>query len=341
MKYSTLEAFEKHLESATADLLSQIYMLLSKEAYPREQALQKLTALALQGASRELNLKTYDAEQHDISKILRDLEELSFFAKKRVVVVQNADAFNKAATTKLEAYFKRPNKSVCLILVSPAITRSTTFYKNAELAGVMLDIPEQKPWEKEKTIAEWLRNEAARKGKLISHTSCQQLVKQLGTDQSLLSNELEKLCCYIGDKPQIEDRDVAAICGSVNVENIWQLGEAVFRFDAPSAIRIMRSLLDEGSALIALIKALRSQFQTQYQICSILFNGGGPADIAQEYPYMKGFILERNIKQAQGYGMERFKRGILAIDATELEAKNSGAEPEFLADLLIVKLTQR
>lgn len=340
MKYSGLTAFEKHLRGAAPSHFAALYTILAKDPFLRKQALECLTAIMLKDEKvTAFTLQTFDAEKHSIAVILQELESLSFFVKKRMVVIQNADAFDKAATTKLEAYFASPNSSVYLVIVASTLNRATTFYKKAEKVGIVLDIAEEKPWEKEKIVAEWLKTEAAKYKKEISSFTCQRLVKQLGTDQSMLQGELQKLLCYVGDKKEIDERDIAAISISINLENTWQLGEAIFRRDPSTALRIGKALVADGTALIALLRQIRSQFQTEYQVCSLLAHGGTAANIAQEFTYMKGSILDRHVQQAQGYGMERFKKGLLAIDSTELQAKNSMLDPDFLLERLLIILT--
>jgi len=54
---------------------------------------------------------------------------------------------------------------------------------------------------------------------------------------------------------------------------------------------------------------------------------------------MKGFILERHMTMARGYGFKRLKSALLKIDDTELQAKNSGLDHYLLAEQLIIKLT--
>ncbi len=340
MKYSNLGAFEKHLEGAAPNHLAEVYLILAKEAFVRKQAVDRLVGLALKGeASPDLCLQTFDGERHDVQPILQELEALSFFVKRKLVVVHNADAFNKDATAKFEAYFAAPNRTTCLVLVSATINRATNFYKKAEKVGVVLDIAEDKPWEREKIVAEWLRAETLRLGKQMTASTCQLLVKQLGADQALLQTELQKLACYVGERPLIDERDVAALCGSINQDNGWQLGEAIFNNAATSALRISKALLNDGTAVIALLRQIRSQFQTEYQVCTLMAQGGTAADVTQEFPYMKGAILDRHLRQAQTYGMSRFRKGLLAIDEAELQAKNSAIDPDFLTEMLIIKLT--
>lgn len=340
MKYTNLRAFEKHIESAAPNHFSNLYLILSKDSYERKKACDHLTKMLIgKGNNPDLCLHIFDGEVHSIETILTELHSIGFFAKQRVIVVHNSDKLDKNATTKLENYFKSPSPSTYLVITAPTLNRATNFYKNGEKIGVMLDVPEEKPWEKEKSLQEWIHLEVGTKGKKIDPKACQCLLKQLGTDQNLLENELEKLCCYVGEREEITLRDIGAICSAVNIENGWQLGEAIFRKDVSSALRISKALLSDGTNLIALLRQIRSQFQTEYQISSLLSNGGTSQDVVQQFPYMKGQILERHLQMAQSYGMQKFKKGLLKIDETELSAKNSMQDPDFLAERLIITLT--
>ena len=106
-------------------------------------------------------------------------------------------------------------------------------------------------------------------------------------------------------------------------------GEAIFCRDAAAALRIAMALLEE-QALLPLLRQMRSQFQTEYQVCLLLVQGKHAQDIAQEFPYMKGQILERHMWQARQYGLEAFKRGLIALDIAESRVKNSSIDDKLL-----------
>lgn len=341
MKYTHLNAFKKHVQDSIPDLLSDIYLILAKEEYIRRQAIDCLIRSSLpEVKSLEMSVQVFDAAEYTANSILQELETLNFFVKKRIVVVHHVDHFDKASTLKFEAYFAKPNRSVMLILAAETLKSTMTFYKRAEKAGVVFDVPEEKPWEKEKSLTEWVLQEAFASQKQMSPSTALSFVKRIGHDQSLLYQELKKLFCYIGDRPAIQTLDIEAICTTTQMDTGWQLGEAVFQKNTGEALRMARGILAEGAAFIALLRQLRSQFQTQVLISSILKNGGTAADVALEFPYMKGAILDKNIRQSQGYGMDPLRQGLLMIDQTELAAKSTGANIEFLADMLMVKLTK-
>ncbi len=341
MKYTHLNAFKKHVQDSIPDHFSDIYLILAKEEYTRREAIDCLIHSSLPDVkSLEMSLRVFDAAEQSANSVLQELETLNFFVKKRIVVVHHIDHFDKASTLKFEAYFAKPNRSVMLILSAEAMNRTMTFYKRAEKAGVVFDVPEEKPWEKEKSLTEWVLQEALTHQKQMNHSTALSFVKRIGHDQSLLHQELKKILCYIGDRPAIQIVDIEAICTITQMDTGWQLGEAVFQKNAGEALRMARGILAEGTAFIGLLRQLRSQFQTQVAISSILLNGGTAADVTVEFPYMKGAILDKNIRQSQGYGMEHLKRGLLMIDQTELAAKSTGANIEFLADMLLIKLTK-
>jgi DNA polymerase III subunit delta len=339
VKFSNFRAFEKHVEDAAPNHFSNIYLILSKESFERKMAVDTLTKRLLVSENAHLSFQSFEGEKLDVDALLQELNAMNFFAATQVFLINQADKLVKSSLQALEGYFASPNPAIYLILSAASINHATNFYKKAEKVGVVLEFPEEKPWEKEKTLREWIATKVAQEGKQIVPAAANALLKQIGFDQALLVQEIEKLYCYIGERKEITLEDVGEISCLVNTENIWQLGEAIFRGQVADALRIMKNLLDDGSAFLGLLRQIRSQFQTSYQICSILAAGGSGLEVTQHYPYMKGQILERNMQLAQSYGMSRFKAGMLTIDEMELKAKNSPSGDALLAELLIIKLT--
>ncbi|QLH34832.1 MAG: DNA polymerase III subunit delta [Parachlamydiaceae bacterium] len=341
MKYNQLKAFEKHLEGASPAHFAPVYMILSKDEFNRKIAYEKLIKHLLgEQIANPMALSVYNEEKADIAKILQELDTLGIFAAKRVVVIHQADNLLKPATEKLLTYYENPNPSVYLVLTASSIAANTNFYKKSELVGVILEIPEEKSWEKEKSLKEWVDQKAAACGKQIESAAIQLLLKQIGTDQALLNQEIEKLVCYVGDRSKVTSQDVSAICISVNTENVWQLGEAIFQRDPTAALRIALALIKEGIPLLMLLRQIRTQFQTDFQVCTLLAQGGSGSEITKQFGYMKGQILEKHMHLAKNFGLQRFRKGLILIDETELAAKNSAAENAYLIERLIVKLVQ-
>lgn len=340
MKYDQLKAFEKHLEGSFPHHFSNLYMILAKDEGERKIAVEKLLNFLLADSKdRSLSLVNFDGEKLDLESVFSELNTNSLFGGKRVILVHNGDKLQKKQMEAFQHYFAHPSRKHYLAISAASINRNTNFYKQAEKAGVIFDQGEEKPWEKEKRLVEWIFGRVAENKKQISPQVCQCLIKQIGTDQILLEQELQKLFCFASDRQEITLQDLSAVCVSVNIESVWQLGDALFRKDAKTSLKIMKDQLDDGVVLLTLLRQIRSQFQTEFHVCSILSSGGNSQDIAAEFPYMKGAILDKHIQTAGRFGMDSFKKAILAIDETELMAKNSIADASYLAERLIISLT--
>lgn len=339
MKYNQIRAFEKHLSEASPDHFSNLYLVLSKEAFDRKSCTDKLFSHLLKDEKqKELAFKAYEADTLNAREVVAEIRTPNFFVKRQVFLIKNIDKLKANALKELEPCLESLIKGSYLILEGATLSSALTFYKKVEKAGIIVEIAAaEKAWEKERSIADWLQTTAAENGKQLKPDACQTLIRSLGTDKQLLHQEIQKLFCYVGERKEISVFDVSAICLSIPQETIWELGEAIFSGNAAIALSASKNLLAATDA-IPLLRQIRNQFQTGYQIASILANGGGPEEIMQSFAYMKGNILTKNMQTAQRYGVERYKKGIVAIDNTEVALKNSAVDPEILLELLIIKL---
>jgi DNA polymerase-3 subunit delta len=332
MKYTALTAFAKHVREAGPDHFSPLYFILAKESFVRDEAVKLL----------EQNLKgewqTLESKKLDPNELSDAINTYSFFSKQKCVYVRNIQDLSKQAQQVLELIIEKPPCDLRLILSGETWNRTTKFYKNSEKQGVVLDIPEEKSWEKENTMQQWLATRAQQEGVQLRPDAAHLMIQQIGTDPAFLAQELHKVHTYIGARKEITVQDVAAICDVVNIQNIWQLGDALMQRDGGLAIKIGKALMADGLPFFVLMKQIRTQLQTKFQVCSILTTGGNPGDVAAAYPYMKGRILDQNCRLASGYGMARFKRAMLVLAETELMAKSQSVDDGWLAERLITQL---
>ncbi len=333
MKYTNVAAFKKDISPSQG---ASLFMIISKEDFERQEVVNHL--IDILKIERESLIK-FQGAHLSIEALNTELYSMGLFASRRMILIREADKLQKPLLPVLLKFLSKPTQDVFVILETEAFNRNTNFYKEVDASGVMLDVPELKPKDKVSALLGVLREKAATSGKTIDPQVCNLMLNQLGTDQALLHNELEKVICYVGDRKIITAEDVRSICGSVPQETIWQFGDALFKKEAPAALKMVHGLLSDGTHFLSLLRQIRSQFQTKYQVCSILASGGSSADIEKQFPYMKGFVLETNVRMAQGYGLEGFKKAMIAIDEAELAAKNSQVSPELSAEILVIKLT--
>lgn len=339
MKYTNIKAFEKHLEEADHQHLADVYAIISKDEFLRKSATDKLIQVLLKPQNNaEFALKVFDAEKFSFEDLFQELSSYPFFSEKRVLLLQNGESLSKNEMSRLEDYFTKPNRTVCLILSASAFIKTTNFYKKLEKEGIILDIVEEKSWEKEKTAKEWILGKIFKEKKKIHPEALNLIQKQVGNDFATLNQEIDKLICYVGERNEIQIKDVSVLTTNVHTETIWQLSDAIFLRNPLKALSITKSILDEGTPFLVFLRQVRGQIQTGFQIATILSTGGGGDEIVKIYPYMKGRILESHIHSATSYGLVRFKKAMLKIDEIEAQAKNGMGQDSFLAEMLISHL---
>ena len=333
MKYTQLLPFEKHLTSAKPDQLAALYLVISKDDYERKEAASKCIAALREGRSVE----TMQGEVVTPEQVVQEIGSMSLFSSDRLIVIHQIE---KLRTALQECLKELPEKTV-FVLTATTLTSNTKLYQLCEKHGVVVDLSKGlKPWEKEKEMQAWLKEAATKEGKEITEPAIRTLIQQVGTDQSQLFNELQKLACYTAERPKITPEDIFALTSPIPQDTIWKLGEAILTLQPKDTLRIGKGLITGGLQPLGLIPQIRKQIQTDFYIASHLASGGSANDISATFPYMRGRILDQHLRQAKTYGLARFKKALIALDAAELNIKNSGVDPLIQFDKLLLELSR-
>jgi DNA polymerase-3 subunit delta len=330
MELNSLQLLDNYLSKGEQ---AAIYLVVAKEENERKAAVKRLLTTLLKEEDSALGLKTFDNQE--LSPVLEELNTFNLLAERRVILVHNVETVQKG----LEKYFSNPADSTYLVMDSASLAKNTKLYREAAKHGVVIHLAAEKTWEKEARLAPWITEQAKLSGKTISQTAANHIVKQTGVDSELILREIEKLVCYIGERTEITADDVAAISVHTPISSIWQLGDAIFQRNKAEAIRILRALIDDGATVYSLLPQIRRQCQNGLHISSLLASGGSQYDVAKAFPYLKGNMLNRQIRSAQAYGMSGFRRGLQLLHDTDLLSKNSTTDQFFLLEMLVVKLT--
>lgn len=288
---------------------------------------------ALEGVLKNETASPYYFSQENFTNFFLEAETFPIFSQSKTIVVKQVDQLNKNELELLYAYVERPNSWIQLYLTAAPFSSQSKFIKKAKQ---VIHIKEEKLWEKEKRLVQWVIEEAAAAKVALSTLTAQTFVKSV--DSQFLRNELDKLICFVGDKQEITVEDIHAISTSIHHETLWQLGEAIFALQSGKALQIGKILLEDGMAFFSLLAHLRTQFHTMQQVLHAC-EQGGKAAVLKAFPYLKGGLLDKKIQSAQRYGAGRLRRGLIFLFETELKGKNSAIDPLLLLEILLVKLT--
>ena len=102
-------------------------------------------------------------------------------------------------------------------------------------------------------------------GKTIEPAAAGFLTETIGGDSGLLHNELEKICCYVGDAPEIRLEDCRAVVSRTPETVSWEFTGAIVARDVPRALHLLSVLLSQGEPEMRLMATLSGEFQKQIQ----------------------------------------------------------------------------
>ena len=322
MKFPSIQAFEKHLKVATPE---QFFLVVSPTEYERKKVIDKIGAVL--NPIRSVRLSGMDAT---MIQVRDELFSPSLWGGVTVVIFDNVDKVKNL----VELFSALPPQTY-LIVGAASFKPLSELYQKGKKEIVAVDLSEEKPWEKERRLQEWLISRAKEEKKVLSHESAVFLVQTLGADLSTLDQEVGKLLCYVGEREKMELADAKAICGTRDLTTGWQLSEKLV-WDRPIAIG--RKGSDLGF-MLPFIGQLRYQFQLGYEIADLIQKKTPFADMKHHFPTVRQ--LDRYIGIAKVRRSSFFSRGLQALYELEFSSKSSGLDISLLFDLFQGKIYEK
>jgi len=322
LKLQSVAAFEKHLHEAFPDHISPVYLVVTSCDFERKKMVEKITQLLLHHDARS-HLEHFDGEHASIEAVLGHLNTRSLFGGQSLAVVDRI-----VKSDPLLAYLQAPNPEACLILASPAMKPAADLYQKGKKEMVVLDLSEEKPWERQRRLQEWLLVEAKKEGKVLQSDALGYLFENVGPDMPGLHQEFLKTLCYVGERAAITLKDVQAISPQRSLATAWQLAEGVVW----GKEAVPEEKTSDVGFLLMFLGQLRYHFQTGLRLAEYLEKKLHPAEIARQFPTLRSHTLEKYVAGAKAQKKEYFRRGLTSLFELEFALKSSPAHPALLFD---------
>ena len=317
MKFQKLEPFEAHFKESFPKHLAPVFAIVC----PKEQERKKVSYSIAKTFEKETDYKKCST----IKEALQHLQSQSLFSGKVAAFFDGAETLLKEEVELLKLYIASPNPQGHLLLGSSAAKNISELYKKGKKVMVILDLTAEKPWEEKQRIKTWAFQVVQANKKQITPDALETLLNQLPPDRLLLSQELEKLFCYVGSRKTIEKADIQAISSSSKEHNIFQIAQTLVFGNLPQIPPI-----HDISTLLPLIFQLRNQFEMGLKMCALLQKGTNREEIGKEFPRLWPKALQTALDGANRKKTPFFKRGLLSLYDLEFGLKTSLGKPHIL-----------
>jgi DNA polymerase-3 subunit delta len=334
VKFPSIAAFDKHLKEAFPDHLAPIFLIVTPDEYERRKNIDKITAL-IQKKDATVRIVRLSGLDDPIEQVKGELLTPSLWGGLTLVIYEAVDKIkNNEELGNLFAHFPL---GVHLVLGASGFKAVSALYQKGKKEVVVLDMSDEKPWEKERRLQEWLVNEARVQQKTLNSDVVHYLMQHLGPDLATLDQELSKLICFVGDKPRIELEDAKAICGTRDLFTGWQLAEKIVWEKATS----LGEKLSDMGFLFPFIGQLRYHLKLGYRIAELIEIKPTPGDIKHHFPTLRPQQIEKFFAQAKSRKAIFFHRGLEMLYNLEFASKSSPLDIAVLFDLFQAKLYEK
>lgn len=313
MRYQNLTAFQKQLRAAAPHHLCKMYLVAVPDDFERAKAID-LVLPFLHTAPTRLS-----ANECALRDCFDAMQNGNLFGD-TVVVLDEVEKFSKKETQLLADGLRNASGFVIL----GARSKVAPIAAFVEKEGIVLDLLEEKPWDKEKRLQAALSMRADSTGKKLDPNAAALLLERIGPEPALLESEIDKLICYVGEKPVILCEDVLAMSSASNRATLWQMAEEV--------IWEKGDVLD-ASQFHALLPALRSQLHVGLSLATLIEEGRPSSEWGQFLPKMWPKTLEKRSSQAARLGSAYFRKGLAKLFEIELLSRSDSTQYEALLSL--------
>lgn len=311
--------------------LPPAYLIVGKDEWQRRAAEDMLWRMLQLSRRRCLRWRGAQVVERQLAG---EVEAFDLFGDERVLYIAEGELLSKGMQQYLSAYLKRRVQSPLLIVIAAAtLPAAAALYRAAEEYGVLFVTETLRPSHRERMCEEWLRGQATLHGKELAPQAGRLLLRHVGVDYDLLLQELAKVAAYVGDRAVIGEGDVAAVGQVIASDTAWQLGDLILQNDMRGALFLGHRLLAGGTALIALVRQLRRQLQTAFEVATL-----SSPEIAERHPQLRDFMVERQRRLVDSYGYARLSVVFCSLDACELAFKDGCTDEALLFEQLVVRL---
>jgi DNA polymerase-3 subunit delta len=299
----------------------------------------------------EANINLLAGSRLTFNELLAACNTISFLAPKRLVIVEGLLSRFEQKSKRGKGKTKSPElkeweslaelnmpETTVLVLVEGKLSKSNPLFK--KLAPIA-EIKECVPLDlKGKDLPDWIRARVKANGGEITPRALGLLISFIGNNLWILSNEIEKLCLYTGDR-HIEEAEVNLMVSQARETNIFHLVDAIVQRNHRMASRMLHQHLNEGAAPPYLLFMITNEFRLLIQAKKLSSQRLPIKDIGSRIGEFKDWKVEKMLRQAQGYSIARLGRTYHKLLETDLFIKTGVMEGETALDLLIADLCKR
>ena len=351
-------ATERFVSDVSARKLRPAYVLVGDEVFFRDRCRAALIQHLVPQDLRDFSLHDLDLADTPVSEILNLARTPSLMAPFQVFFVRGVKALygrgsHQEEFAGIEDYCKNPNPDAVLIFVAdhisiPADARRMElqdrdrYDRIRESLGEYCAVIELARVDEGDGIR-WVIEHAAKEAVKVDAEAARELVDSLGADMMLVSNELEKLILFAGQKKRVTIGDVETMVLAAKQRSLYELTDAISSRDRVRALAVLDALLSSEEGEEAAIGHIYMLARTFRQMLVILEKNVRDSRAIWQALWqgfrVPPFAAEDVIRQARRYKSRReLTRALRLLARADLALRSNPASKRLVLEKLVFDL---
>jgi DNA polymerase-3 subunit delta len=354
--FAQAERFVSDLQSRK---LRAAYVFVGDEAFFRKRFRDAILEHLVPANLRDFSLFEFDLGDTDLAEVLDRARTPSLMAPFQVFFVRGVKNLfgrgsNEEKLAAIEDYCKNPNPDALIVFVAdhisiPADVRKIEmqdrerYQRIRDTLGQYCGIVELARVEEGEAVR-WISDYCTSQAVQIEADGARELVDALGGDMMMISNELEKLILYVGEKKRITLGDVETMVLAAKQRSLYELTDAISAWDRVRALEVLDAILSSGDGEEASIGHVYMLAKSFRQMLIILERNVRDqrmlwAALWQGFR-VPPFAADDIIRQARRYKSRReLTRAIRLVAKADLALRSNPVSKRMVLERLILDLT--
>jgi DNA polymerase-3 subunit delta len=315
-----------------------VFAVFGDDPYLIRESIGAVARISVAGEEGDAAISRFPGAQTGLADVLDELFTLPFFSSRRLVVIEEADAFVSKYRSELERYVEGPSSSATLLIQSKQWLATTKLAKLVDKHGLAIECTALRDKDTGR-LCDWLIQYARTRCEAqLDGAAAHALVELVGPEVGLLVAEVEKLAVYAGESRRIGRGDVVKMVEAGRVETIWKALDAATTGQGRPALEWLDTLLAAGEFPTQLLAAISASLLKIHHAGRLRAARLGLEE-ACRIAGIPNWAVEKTGKQHAHLGPRRVDRLPATLLRADLDLKGGSAlEPRFLLELLLIGL---
>ncbi len=322
---------------------ASVYLLFGDDSYLKKYYKDTLSQKAT-GGDPFFNLQKFD-DNSALQDVFDAVNQFPVMAEQKSVVFSDFD-FNHRSKSDFDNFIELINNAndtcvliICFDTVEFDAKRGTKEKKILaavdKVGGVCAEINHRTIT----SLVKMLSDGAKKRGCVFGEIAARYLIETSGSDLNTLKNELDKLCCYVGEGEITKD-----IIDKVSVKtvdaSVYDYVKQIFAGNISAALTQLNDMFFMHIEPISILYNISSSYIDIYRIFVANKNGISKTDVAKDFSYPKNklFLLDRASQNLRKFDAKKLRFSLNCICETDKLLKSFNADAQSALEQLTVKL---